>query len=360
MLTYGGNLRFNRFELTIAPGEDSRTEGGAYIQDEFLIDAWMRLVAGARVDKFSSIDNAVFSPRVAVVFKPQADQSIRVTYNRAFRAPSMVNNNLDTTIATPLPLGVINPAYGSAIYYVPTAAVGNPDLTEEHIDAFEIAYTAHVRDRATVSAAWYYNNFSDQILFTQVAEWGPRAAAARIPGARSGARRADLGRDLRVRHPIPEPVHLRRTSARSRARASSSASTARSRRSVTAFVNYSYQADPIPTFPGLTEEQALQEINLPSNHLFNIGVTLHGRERVRHALGQPRVRRVLAGRARRALPRHDRGLHVGEPDGRLKFGGRYAVALKITESRQPADSAAHLRRHHEAAGHRRVPCAFPK
>ena len=98
MLTYGGNLRFNRFNLTIAPGEDSRTEGGAYVQDEFLLHRQFRVVAGARVDKFSSIDDAVFSPRVAVVFKPKPDQSVRVTYNRAFRAPSMVNNNLDTTI----------------------------------------------------------------------------------------------------------------------------------------------------------------------------------------------------------------------------------------------------------------------
>ena len=54
------------------------------------------MVAGARVDKFSSIDDAVFSPRVAVVMKPTADQSIRASYNRAFRAPSMVNNNLNT------------------------------------------------------------------------------------------------------------------------------------------------------------------------------------------------------------------------------------------------------------------------
>ena len=75
----------------------------------------MRLVAGARVDKFTSIESAVFSPRIALVMKPAVDQSVRVSYNRAFRAPSMINNNLQTTVShAVIPLGAINPAFGSA------------------------------------------------------------------------------------------------------------------------------------------------------------------------------------------------------------------------------------------------------
>ena len=107
----------------------------------------LRLVAGARVDRFSSIDKAVFSPRVAAVFKPRGDQSIRVSYDRAFRARSMINNNLEMTIATPLPLGQINPAFGNQIFLVPTAANGNTDLKEESVEAFEVAYTGTLRDR---------------------------------------------------------------------------------------------------------------------------------------------------------------------------------------------------------------------
>ena len=39
VVTYGGNLRFNTFDLSIAPQADNRTEGGGYIQDEiFLLD----------------------------------------------------------------------------------------------------------------------------------------------------------------------------------------------------------------------------------------------------------------------------------------------------------------------------------
>ena len=96
---------------------------------------------------------------------------MRVSYNRAFRAPSMVNNNLDVTIGTPLPLGLINPAFGSQVFLVPTHAVGNPDLVEESIDAFEVSYTGNIRDRASVSAAWYYTKFEEQIFFTTTGVW---------------------------------------------------------------------------------------------------------------------------------------------------------------------------------------------
>ncbi len=170
-VTYGGNLRVNRFDLTLAPAEHSRTEGGAYLQDEILLSEHYRVVLGARVDKFSSIDKAVFSPRVAFVLKPQEDHSVRVSYNRAFRAPSMINNHLETTLGTPLPLRALNAAFGDAVFMVPTTVTGNPSLTEEHIDAFELAYTGNIGDRATISAATYYTEFKDAIFFTQTGTW---------------------------------------------------------------------------------------------------------------------------------------------------------------------------------------------
>ena len=84
----------------------------------------------------------------------------------------------------------------------------------------------------------------------------------------------------------------------------------------TAFVNYAFQAEPVPSFPGLTETQALAEINLPSKHLFTIGMTGNYKRAVRHDFREPRVRGVLAGRARRAVLGLHRAVHVGEPDHR--------------------------------------------
>ena len=72
MLTYGGNFRHNTFDISIAPGGDDRNEGGGYLQDEIFLGDHFRWVVGGRLDKFSSIEDAVFSPRTTFMFKPAA------------------------------------------------------------------------------------------------------------------------------------------------------------------------------------------------------------------------------------------------------------------------------------------------
>ena len=328
VLTYGGNLRLNQFELTIAPGEDSRSEGGAYIQDEYMVSTKFRLVAGARVDKFSSIDNAVFSPRLAAVIKPKPDQSIRVAYNRAFRAPSMVNNNLNTTIATPLPLGLINPAFGSAIFLVPTTAVGNPDLTEEYVDAFETAYTANVRGRMNVSAAFFYTNYHDGIYFTETAQWvtpppgfpglGPFPPAAIWAGLRaqgivfpSNYTYENLGtvKSKGIEFGVDGAVT----------------------KNVAGFATYTYQAEPIPEFDNKTPEEALAEINLPSTHQFTLGANAT----MDRFFGTLAVNRQTRAFWQDVLDARYHGYTPANTSVNLTVGakwqdGRYSVALKTT------------------------------
>jgi len=270
VLTYGGNLRFNHFNLTIAPGEDSRNEGGAYVQDEFIMNDKMRIVAGARVDKFSSIENAVFSPRVAFVVKPKADQSVRVSYNRAFRAPSMINNHLQTTVATPLPLGLINPAFGNAVYLVPTTATGNPDLTEESIDAFEVAYTAHLNQRVTMSAAYFYTQYKDGIYFTTTETW--QTAPPGFPGLGPFPPNA-LWAGLIAKGIVFPKSYTYKNLGEVRNKGIELGIDGALTNDTSGFVTYTYQADPHPSFPGLTDTQALAEINLPSKHIWTVGLS---------------------------------------------------------------------------------------
>jgi outer membrane receptor protein involved in Fe transport len=270
VLTYGGNLRFNRFDLTIAPGEDSRNEGGGYVQDEILLSDRFRVIAGARLDKFSSIDNAVFSPRVAAVIKPSPDQSVRVSYNRAFRAPSMVNNFLDVTLGTPLPLQAVSPLYPPQIFLVPTHAVGNADLVEESVDAYEVAYTGNIRNRASVSAAWYYTDGQDQIFFTTTAVWTTPPPG--FPGL-GPVPPAAIWQQLFNRGVIFPSDFSYRNLGQVKSTGLELGVDGSLTSSVSAFVNYSFQAEPDPEFPGFTKAEALQEINIPARHLFNIGVS---------------------------------------------------------------------------------------
>jgi len=105
------------------------------------------------------------------MFKPQESQTIRASYNKAYRAPSLTNNYLDVTILNQLDLGALNPAFAGRKYAFPVAAVGNTDLGQHSLDAFEIGYSGVIRNRASVSAAWFYNIMVDEMYFTQVASY---------------------------------------------------------------------------------------------------------------------------------------------------------------------------------------------
>src|SRR5712692_8140106 len=167
VFTFGGNVRRNNFDITIAPAAENRTEAGAYVQDEILLDK-VHFVVGGRVDKFGNINDAVFSPRLAAIVKPMKDQSIRVSFNRAFRAPSVINNFLDTKIVTPISLAALGiPVFPLVVRAVgsnlPIGSTAQPPLTQESVNAYEVAYTGTILERTTVGVAAYINDIHDQI-----------------------------------------------------------------------------------------------------------------------------------------------------------------------------------------------------
>ena len=178
VLSYGGNARRNQFDITLAPGAKDRNEFGAYFQDEFFVDKF-RFTVGGRVDKFGNIDKAVFSPRATAMFKPAADQSFRVSYNKAFRAPSAINNYLSQDIFNPtpvsLPLAPLAPLAPAAVrpalttpFLLIVKNVGNPNLKEESVTAYEVAYTGTFKDKTTIGIAAYRNKTDNNINFAQI------------------------------------------------------------------------------------------------------------------------------------------------------------------------------------------------
>ena len=75
--------------------DDDVSEVGGYVQyDGRFTDKW-KLVAAGRVDDHSRLEDPVFSPRAALVFKPSPERSIRASYNRAFSTPNTLNLFLD-------------------------------------------------------------------------------------------------------------------------------------------------------------------------------------------------------------------------------------------------------------------------
>ena len=75
--------------------EDTMDEWGVYLHSKTALSPKLDLVLAGRMDSHSMLPDNVFSPRAALVFKPTEDQSLRVTYNRAFSTPSSLNFFLD-------------------------------------------------------------------------------------------------------------------------------------------------------------------------------------------------------------------------------------------------------------------------
>lgn len=84
--------------------DDIIDEVGGYVHSETALSETIDLVGAIRVDYHSRLEDLVFSPRAAVVFKPADDQNIRVTFNRAFSTPTTNNLFLDL-LAARLPVG---------------------------------------------------------------------------------------------------------------------------------------------------------------------------------------------------------------------------------------------------------------
>ncbi|MGE0460010.1 MAG: TonB-dependent receptor plug domain-containing protein [Vicinamibacterales bacterium] len=278
VITYGGNLRRNDFELSIAPRGSDRTEVGGYVQDEIFISDKFRWNIGARVDKFANIDDAVFSPRTAFIFKPQAEHAIRLSFNRAFRAPSLINNYLETSIVNQLNLGLVNPLFAGRVYNFPVAAVGNEDLVQESTNALELAYTGVINNRATVSAAVYWTKNTDEIFFTQTARY---RAANPPPGWTQALAPLPLPTALGVLEVLPPSCLTLPPGTPCTTGGLPSEFSYRNlgevinkgfelgvdgavSQALNVFANYSYQAKPDPDFD-------ISEVNLPPQNRLNLG-----------------------------------------------------------------------------------------
>jgi len=264
VLSYGGNFRHNAFDISIAPNGDARNEGGGYLQDEIFFNDHLRWVVGGRVDKFSSIDSAVFSPRTTLLLKPSAEQTFRVSFNRAFRAPSFINNNIDTVILNEVNLRALG---GPSQYVFPIHASGNPDLKQETMRAFELGYTGSVRHRANVTAAVYWNHTEDGIYFTQV---GSYTAANPPPGFPLPPALLTILANLNPPIVLPSSFTYKNLGAIDD-KGIELGVDAPLNGFVNVFANYSYEWDPE------VDGFSISEINLPPNHRVNAGFDVNYR-----------------------------------------------------------------------------------
>jgi iron complex outermembrane receptor protein len=282
LLSFGGNVRYNSFDLSIAPQADNRTQAGAYFQDEINLGAF-QLALAARADYFSNLDDLNFSPRAALIWTPVAGHSFKASYSQAFRAPSAIDNYLELSIIGGyVPLDDFDPSIEEPFPLV-VNTWGNPDLKAETHVAFELGYSAVLNGgRTRLDANAYVNEIHDMISTS------PSKDALREAGVEP-CYTSDNPPPGWPLNPIvidflaalgvclnSDVLTLNIGSVRNAGVEVAFSHTFR--RGVTLFANYSYQKLPEPLDPvGDPDRPPSDTIHTPPYHRFNIGATYNGR-----------------------------------------------------------------------------------
>lgn len=257
VLTYGGNARHLTFDLTIAPEGKDRDEYGVFLQDEILIGNSVRWLVGGRYDDLDPI-GGVFSPRTSLMISPNPNHTVRLSFNRAFKSPSQIQNYLNVTI-----VNLVNLPTGPYIF--PSLAIGNPNLQEERLDAYEIGYVGSF-GHTTFTLAAYRNETKDSQDFYTAATY---TAANPPPGFPLPAFVLAVPPPQGLAGLLPSRFSYRNIGKW----VDKGVETSLSWRSGSPWswnFNYSYQADPDVT--GIPQD----EVNLPPRHRLNGSISYNG------------------------------------------------------------------------------------
>jgi outer membrane receptor protein involved in Fe transport len=165
LMSFGGNVRLNTFDISIAPEADTRAQAGAYVQDEVDLGR-LRLALALRADYFDNLADVYLSPRAAVLWTPVTGHTFKASYSRAFRAPSAVENDLDiSVIGGYFPVSMFDPRLEEDFPLV-VHTIGNPDLEAEVIDQIEVGYSAVLAGGRTRIDLNAYRSDTDNLIST--------------------------------------------------------------------------------------------------------------------------------------------------------------------------------------------------
>lgn len=133
---YRDNLQQNLSNFVNDPsdgyvGRNSSTRYGVYAQDEYELSKKWIINAGARYDTYGVGNNV--SPRLGVIYKPEASSAIKLLYGVAFRAPNVYE-----------------------LYYESVDHKSNPALKPEKIKTYDLIFERYYDNRLRVMAGFFY------------------------------------------------------------------------------------------------------------------------------------------------------------------------------------------------------------
>ena len=164
-ITWGGQFRHDQVSsmrqwLTDRQtGEDiTINQKGVYGQADIPITDWLRGVLAGRYDKHDYYD-AQFSPKAGVLVTPAEDQTFRLTFNRAFKSPTVLQTSFFFPDFAPF-VGVFGNKDGYVIKNAAGGVVRTIDpIVPETNDTWELGYKGIVQNKLFLDITGYHSKF---------------------------------------------------------------------------------------------------------------------------------------------------------------------------------------------------------
>lgn len=181
--TYGGQVRRDRISTYGHWLSDRQTgtpilinQKGVYGQMETPLSEMFRVVLAGRYDKHDKYD-AQFSPKAALLFTPITDQTFRVTYNKAFKSPSVLQTDFYFPNFQPF-IGVFGNLDGFDIKNNAGAIVNTFDPIRPEVNkTYELGYKGVIAQKLFLDIVGYNTKF-DGFISPLIVIANPLAAAA--------------------------------------------------------------------------------------------------------------------------------------------------------------------------------------
>ena len=169
-LSVGGNYRLDESTGSVLEGgEASASLVGVYGQVEADVTDWAKVTLAARLDDHELFDRQ-FSPKAALVLKPNIESAIRFTYNRAFKSPTLTLQKVFLPIQQGVTIRGNDDGFQFASLFgtpLPAAfANGLPALQPEENDTYEIGFKGLLGDRAFLDVSGYFSRYKNFISDT--------------------------------------------------------------------------------------------------------------------------------------------------------------------------------------------------
>jgi outer membrane receptor for ferrienterochelin and colicins len=170
-------------------GEDiSNDQKGVYAQSTTPVMPWLDVVLAGRYDK-PSVYDAQWSPKAGVVVKPLADQALRVTFNRAYKSPTILQTNFFIPDWTSV-ISIYGNTTGFRTVNASGATVANYGaMVPETNKTWEFGYKGVLAERLYLDATYFrsdYTNFMSPLTIVGNPFAAGAAATWAVPATNPG------------------------------------------------------------------------------------------------------------------------------------------------------------------------------